>query len=152
MRLNPDVVYLHKISISMTFALTNLEELPHVADDFLKATAAQKHVAFYGNMGVGKTTFIKALCHQLGVIETVTSPTFAIVNEYHTATSELVYHFDLYRINKVEELFDFGFEDYLFSPNYCFIEWPEKGEEVLPAHILRVTIDEKPDGSRIIEF
>jgi tRNA threonylcarbamoyladenosine biosynthesis protein TsaE len=136
----------------MTLTLTSLEDLPHVAREFLSSTSGQKHFAFYGNMGTGKTTFIKELCHQLGVKGVVTSPTFALVNEYHTDDNQLVYHFDLYRINKLEELFDFGYEDYFFSSNYCFIEWPEKGEELLPNHVLRVTITELPDGKRVVGF
>jgi tRNA threonylcarbamoyladenosine biosynthesis protein TsaE len=136
----------------MKLVLTKLEDLPQVSQAFLKATEGQKQFAFYGNMGVGKTTFIKEICHQMGVVEVVTSPTFALINEYHTADNRNVYHFDFYRINKIEELFDFGYEDYLYSSDYCFIEWPEKGEEVLPEHILKVSITEMPDGSRTIAF
>jgi len=136
----------------MQLNLTSLKQLPDVAKEFLKLTYGKKQFAFYGNMGVGKTTFIKEICHQLGVIQVVTSPTFALINEYNTSDNQLVYHFDFYRINKVEELFDFGYEDYLFSSNYCFIEWPEKAEGILPDHLLKITLTEKSDGSRIIEF
>lgn len=136
----------------MILKINNLDELAKVAKEFLKKTSGKRQFAFYGSMGVGKTTFIKEICFQLGVVEVVTSPTFAIVNEYHTTENQMVYHFDFYRINKIEELFDFGYEDYLFSSNYCFIEWPEKGEEILPEHIHRVQITENPDGSRIVEF
>jgi len=136
----------------MKLTLSTLEDLPKVAVSFLKETGDQRQIAFYGDMGVGKTTFIKEICRQLGVVEVVTSPTFAIVNEYHTTDNRNVYHFDFYRINKIEELFDFGYEDYLYSTDYCFIEWPEKGDEVLPDHILKVKITEISDGTRVIEF
>jgi tRNA threonylcarbamoyladenosine biosynthesis protein TsaE len=136
----------------MKLILTKLEDLPNVASEFIKSINGQKKIAFYGEMGVGKTTFIKEICRHIGVMEVVTSPTFSIINEYHTENNEEVYHFDFYRINKLEELFDLGYEDYLYSPHYCLIEWPEKGENVLPEHILKVTISEMPDGIRIIEF
>ncbi len=136
----------------MKLILAKLENLPLVTGEFLKAIAGHKQIAFYGNMGVGKTTFIKEICRQLGVAEVVTSPTFAIINEYHTTDNQIIYHFDFYRINKLEELFDFGYEDYLYSSNYCLIEWPEKGEEVFPDHILKVNITETSDGIRVIEF
>jgi tRNA threonylcarbamoyladenosine biosynthesis protein TsaE len=136
----------------MKLILGKLEDLPNVAIEFLKSIDGKKQIAFYGNMGVGKTTFIKEICRQLGVIEVVTSPTFAIVNEYHTEDNQIIYHFDLYRINKLEELFDFGYEDYLYSAHYCLIEWPEKAEKVLPDDILKVSITEMPDGVRVLEF
>jgi tRNA threonylcarbamoyladenosine biosynthesis protein TsaE len=136
----------------MKLELAKLEDLPQVAEEFLKAITGHKQIAFYGNMGVGKTTFIKEICRQLGVVEVVTSPTFAIINEYHTKDNRNVYHFDFYRINKIEELFDFGYEDYLYSSDYCFIEWPENADTVLPEHILRVNITEMFDGIRVIAF
>jgi len=136
----------------MELILDKIEDISQVACEFMDAIKDKKLFAFYGSMGVGKTTFIKEICHQLGVIEVVTSPTFALINEYHTKDHQLVYHFDLYRINKIEELFDFGYEDYLYSSNYCFIEWPEKAEELLPTNILKIKIIEMPGGSRKIEF
>lgn len=136
----------------MKLVLSSLNDLPRVATEFLHHTKGKKHFAFYGAMGAGKTTFIKEICHQLGVIQVVTSPTFALINEYATQNKELVYHFDFYRINKVEELFDFGYEEYLYSTHYCFIEWPEKVEEILPDHLQKVSISEMSDGSRVIEF
>jgi tRNA threonylcarbamoyladenosine biosynthesis protein TsaE len=136
----------------MKFEIHSLSDLQSVAKEFLKHSGNNKQFAFYGNMGVGKTTFIKALCTELNVIEVVTSPTFAIVNEYHNPKGEKVYHFDLYRIRKLEELYDLGYENYLFSDEYCFIEWPEKGEEIIPDHIVKVTIEETSSGSRIIEI
>ena len=109
-------------------------------------------IAFYGKMGAGKTTFIKALCEELGVEDVITSPTFAIVNEYSLPSQEALYHFDFYRIKKLEEVYDMGYEDYFYSGNLCLIEWPELIEELLPEDALRVTIEEQPDGSRTIAW
>jgi tRNA threonylcarbamoyladenosine biosynthesis protein TsaE len=108
--------------------------------------------AFYGEMGAGKTTFIKAICRQLEAKEIVQSPSFAIINEYTTYSGESLYHFDFYRIKKSEEAFDIGYEEYIYSGNYCFLEWPELIEELLPADVVRVTIAVEPDGSRKIGF
>jgi len=109
--------------------------------------------AFYGKMGAGKTTFIKALCKVLGVTEEVNSPTFAIINEYRSdTTAELIYHFDFYRIKKIEEVFDLGYEDYFYCGALCFIEWPELIEDLLPSDTLRVKIEEQPDGSRLLSW
>lgn len=105
-----------------SLALKSLSDLNVVADKFLRAMRGKKVFAFFGPMGVGKTTFIKALCNELGVVEIVTSPTFALVNEYQTGGKEVIYHFDFYRIEKIEEVYDFGYEDYFYSGNYCFIE------------------------------
>jgi tRNA threonylcarbamoyladenosine biosynthesis protein TsaE len=136
----------------MKLIIPSVDKLSDAATEFLNHNKGKKQFAFYGNMGAGKTTFIKEICHQLGVIQVVTSPTFAIVNEYNTANNQLVYHFDFYRIVKIEELFDFGYEDYFYSTNYCFVEWPEKAEGILPQHIHKVEISEMHDGSRVIEF
>ena len=109
--------------------------------------------AFYGKIGAGKTTFIKALCEALGVSDVVNSPTFSIVNEYRSdTTGELVYHFDFYRIEKLEEVYDMGYEDYFYSGALCFIEWPELVEELLPGDAVKVTVTEAEDGSRCIAF
>jgi tRNA threonylcarbamoyladenosine biosynthesis protein TsaE len=109
--------------------------------------------AFYGTMGAGKTTFIKAICEELGVEDVVNSPSFSIVNEYRSGTTaELIYHFDFYRIKKLEEVYDMGYEDYFFSGCLCFIEWPELIEELLPEDAVRVTIRERDDGSRELTF
>lgn len=107
--------------------------------------------AFYGKMGAGKTTFIKAVCEALGVEDVVTSPTFAIVNEYRSATTaELIYHFDFYRLRSANEAYDIGFEDYIDSGALCFIEWPEMIEPILPTDAVRVDIEEAPDGERVV--
>ena len=117
---------------------------------FIEKVGDCRHFAFYGSMGAGKTTFIKALCKALGVKGTVTSPTFALVNEYRARNNKIVYHFDFYRINKAEELFDLGCEEYFASGGYCFVEWPEKAEIVLPSDICRVVIMELENGTREI--
>ena len=108
--------------------------------------------AFYGEMGAGKTTFIKAICEELGVEDVITSPTFAIVNEYGLPDGDCIYHFDFYRIKKLEEVYDMGFEDYFYSGALCFIEWPELIEEVLPEDAVKVNITENADGSRTINY
>jgi tRNA threonylcarbamoyladenosine biosynthesis protein TsaE len=108
--------------------------------------------AFYGKMGAGKTTFIKALCNALGVTDMVNSPTFSIVNEYIDGEGNSIYHFDFYRIKRLSEAYDIGFEDYVYSGNLCLMEWPELVEELLPDDVVRVTIEEQADGSRVIEF
>ena len=147
----------------MEIKIKNIETIREAARQFINANALQEKglvIAFYGKMGAGKTTFIKALCEELGVEDVITSPTFAIVNEYSTAAdsslftlhSSLIYHFDFYRIKKIEEVYDMGYEDYFYSGNLCLIEWPELIEDLLPEDALRVTIEEQPDGSRIIAW
>lgn len=132
----------------MDIVIDSLESLPQAAAAFLQQHR-ERHLAFYGEMGVGKTTFIKALCQALGVNEVVTSPTFALVNEYHTATGHLVYHFDFYRIKKVEELYDLGCDEYFDDDDaWCLIEWPNLAEEVLPDDTLCVRLAQLPDGRR----
>ena len=133
--------------------IKNPDQIHDAARKFIAQMGDETVYAFYGNMGAGKTTFIKALCEELGVEDVINSPTFAIVNEYRSATTgELIYHFDCYRINKIEEAFDFGCEDYFASGALCFIEWPEKIEELLPGDCIAVTIAEQPDGSRLLTF
>lgn len=129
----------------MKLFLNNLEES---AAEFLKELGERKVVAFYGSMGAGKTTFIKAICNVLGVTDAVNSPTFAIVNEYLAADGSNIYHFDFYRIKKLEEAYDIGYENYFYSGNLCLIEWPELIEELLPDDAVRVHITETPDGAR----
>lgn len=131
----------------MTFSLENINA---AAAEFLKELGDRRIVAFYGSMGAGKTTFIKAVCEALGVTDTVNSPTFAIVNEYLAASGDSVYHFDFYRIKKIEEAYDFGYEDYFYSGNLCLIEWPELIEELLPEDTVRVKIEEVDEGERLL--
>ncbi len=126
----------------------DLENINAAAAEFLRELGDKRIVAFYGSMGAGKTTFIKAICDVLGVTDTVNSPTFAIVNEYLAANGESVYHFDFYRIKKIEEAYDFGYEDYFYSGNLCLIEWPELIEELLPEDTVRVKIEEIEGGER----
>lgn len=119
----------------------------------LKSQDGRLVFAFYGKMGAGKTTFIKALCDELGVEDVVNSPTFAIVNEYHSAVLEdPVFHFDFYRIKRLEEAFDIGTDDYFYSGCPCFVEWPELIEPILPEMVVNVTIEELPDGTRSISI
>lgn len=131
-----------------------LAEIQQAAAQFLELLKQNetKCVAFYGAMGSGKTTFIKALCKELGVIDVVNSPTFAIVNEYRTDEQGTIYHFDFYRIEKVEEVFDMGYEDYLYSQEYCLLEWPELIENILPPHCLKAHLKQTPSGARELRF
>ena len=135
----------------MKIVINDIEQINAAARTFLRETKGHKVFAFYGTMGAGKTTFIKALCEELGVQETVASPTFAIINEYRDREGASLFHFDFYRIRKLEEAFDFGYEDYFYSGSRCFIEWPELVEEVLPGETLRISIREMDDGARIVE-
>ena len=131
--------------------ITSLDSIEEVAKEFINLMGDDTIFAFYGKMGAGKTTFIKALCKALGVEDEVNSPTFAIVNEYRSEiTAELIYHFDFYRIKKVEEVYDLGYEDYFYSGALCFIEWPELIEELLPEDTKKISIEENNDGERII--
>ena len=137
----------------MNIKITSLEHIREAARLFTEQIGEHTVFAFYGKMGAGKTTFIKAVCEELGVSDVITSPTFAIVNEYRSdETSELIYHFDFYRIKKLEEVYDMGYEDYFYSGALCFIEWPELIEELLPEDAVKVTIAEESDGSRSINF
>lgn len=137
----------------MELRIDSIETIREAAKQFVAALEENTVFAFYGKMGAGKTTFIKAVCEELGVEDVITSPTFAIVNEYRSETSgELIYHFDFYRIKKIEEVYDMGYEDYFYSGALCFIEWPELIEELLPGDAVKVTIEENEDGSRIVKF
>lgn len=135
----------------MKIEIKSLSEINNAARKFIEQIGDNTVFALYGTMGAGKTTFIKAVCEELGVEETITSPTFAIVNEYKDGDGDSIYHFDFYRINKLEEAFDFGYEDYFYSGSLCFIEWPELVESILPENSVRIRISETDDGSRIIE-
>lgn len=131
--------------------MKSADNLDEEAKDFIREMGDNTVFAFYGKMGVGKTTFIKALCRNLGVTEEVNSPTFAIVNEYRSeTTAELIYHFDFYRVKKLEEIYDLGYEDYFYSGALCLIEWPELAEDLLPEDTVRVYLEEQPDGSRLL--
>jgi len=137
----------------MEIRIDSLEDISEAAKRFVTAMDEADVFAFYGKMGAGKTTFIKAVCEELGVEDVITSPTFSIVNEYRSdTTGELIYHFDFYRIKKLEEVYDMGYEDYFYSGALCFIEWPELIEELLPDDAVRVFITESDDGRRKVEF
>lgn len=136
-----------------TIQINSLDSIRESAKAFLAAMDDRTVFAFHGEMGAGKTTFIKAICEELGVEDVINSPTFAIINEYRSeATGELIYHFDFYRINKLSEAEDIGTEDYFYSGALCFIEWPEKIEDLLPGDVVEVTIKENPDGTRTVEI
>ena len=135
----------------MEIKIENLEHIREAARQFIAEMGDRKVFAFYGSMGAGKTTFVKAVCEELGVEDVITSPTFAIINEYHAEAQDLtIYHFDFYRIKKLEEVYDMGYEDYFYSGALCFIEWPELIEDLLPEEAVKVSITEKEDGSRAI--
>jgi tRNA threonylcarbamoyladenosine biosynthesis protein TsaE len=131
------------------YSIDSIDLLPSAAKQLLEQFPSSRIFAFHGNLGAGKTTFIKALCKQLGVKDAMSSPSFSIINEYETGTGDLVYHFDLYRLKSAEEAFDTGMEDYLYCDNYCFIEWPERAEEILPPETVHVFLEEIPEGRRI---
>ncbi|MFV0536315.1 MAG: tRNA (adenosine(37)-N6)-threonylcarbamoyltransferase complex ATPase subunit type 1 TsaE [Dysgonomonas sp.] len=132
----------------MEIKIESLDKIDEAAIEFIKTMGDNTVFAFRGEMGAGKTTFIKAICENIGVSDTINSPTFAIVNEYRSDSAELIYHFDFYRINKIEEVFDFGYEDYFYSGSLCFIEWPELIEDLLPKDTVNVRIKALEDGTR----
>lgn len=135
----------------MEIKIQSLDQIHEAAKEFIAAMGENTVFAIYGKMGAGKTTFVKAVCEELGVTDVITSPTFAIVNEYRSEdTAELIYHFDFYRINKLEEVYDMGYEDYFYSGALCFIEWPELVEELLPGNTIKVSIEEQKDGTRTV--
>lgn len=133
------------------FFAKDINELQIVAAQLIPYIGKSTLIAFYGKMGAGKTTLIKAICKELHVKNTVTSPTFALVNEYRTGKDTLIYHFDFYRINKIEELYDMGYDEYFYSGNYCFIEWPELAESLLLPDTLKITIEADDMLGRKIE-
>lgn len=136
----------------MKIEISNIGQLPEVARNLLSSFPEERFFAFFGKMGVGKTTLIKELCAALGVEDNVCSPTFAIVNEYSrplNTGSEPIYHFDFYRLKSLAEAYDIGYEEYFYSGCYCFTEWTEKIEELLPEHYVRVDIEEQ-EGHRIL--
>ena len=134
-----------------TIRIDSLEKIQEAACEFVASMGDNTVFAFYGKMGAGKTTFIKAVCQELGVTDNITSPTFAIVNEYRSdLAGELIYHFDFYRIKKLDEVYDMGYEDYFYSGAICFIEWPELIEDLLPGNTIKVSIEEVENGARLL--
>lgn len=130
-----------------------MEDIDGAARTFAANMGDSRVFAFYGSMGAGKTTFIKALCRHMGVDDVITSPTFSIVNEYHRAGgSGIIYHFDFYRIKRLDEVYDMGYEEYFYSGSPCFIEWPELIEDLLPEDAVKVTIGETGGGARTVRF
>ena len=137
----------------MEITIENTEGLAAAARQFVEAMGERRIFAFYGKMGAGKTTFIKAICEALGVEDVVTSPTFAIVNEYGAdGAFDRVYHFDFYRIKNLREAYDIGCEEYFYSGCPCFIEWPELVEELLPENTVNVSIEVRDDKSRLVKI
>ena len=142
----------------MEIKINDLGSIREAARQFIAQIGEHKVFAFYGSMGAGKTTFVKAICEELGVDDVITSPTFAVINEYSLAsphsplTSNIIYHFDFYRIKKLEEVYDMGYEDYFYSGALCFIEWPELIEELLPEDAVKVSITENADGTRTVRL
>jgi tRNA threonylcarbamoyladenosine biosynthesis protein TsaE len=133
----------------MNISVNSLLDLKEAAKRLLEFSGSQKMFVFYGDMGAGKTTFIKAVCSELGVKETVSSPTFSIVNEYE-GNGHRIYHFDFYRIKSIQEAYDIGYEEYFYSGDICLIEWPEKIEELLPEHYIKVRITTVDPDKRVL--
>ena len=129
--------------------IDSLSELDNVAEQIISSLDGRNVVLFRGGMGAGKTTLNSRIVAQLGAEDTVTSPTFALVNEYEGADKMLIYHFDFYRIDKVEEVFDLGYEEYFYSGDLCLVEWPEKIEALIPDDVMTVKIEVEDDGQRI---
>jgi len=136
----------------MNIQIESLDTIHDSAKKFIDQIGNRTVFAFNGNMGAGKTTFIKSICEVMGVKETVNSPTFSIVNEYEAADGRIIYHFDCYRINKIQEALDFGAEEYLYSGNLCFIEWSENIAPILPDSLVNVDIEEVENGKRNINI
>lgn len=137
-----------KMDHMFSIQINTVDDLQEAAQQFLQQFKDERIFAFYGKMGSGKTTFIKALCRALGSADPITSPTFALVNEYTTADLERIFHFDFYRIKTLEEAMDIGFDDYIYSGKYCFMEWPELVEPLLPERLVKVEIEVLPSSIR----
>ncbi len=135
-----------------TLTVESLEQLRDAASEILENMKGNTIFALEGKMGAGKTTLIKEFCDILGVEEVVSSPTFALVNEYSDGNGDPVYHFDFYRINKLDEVYDIGYEEYFYSPHICFLEWPGLITELLPDSYVYIVIEEKDDGIRTISY
>ena len=136
----------------ITLKSESLKTINFTARNFIENIGNRNVFAFNGKMGAGKTTFIKAICEELGVRETVNSPTFSIVNEYEAADGRIIYHFDCYRINKIQEALDMGAEEYLYSGHLCFIEWSENIAPILPESLVKVDIEELENGERVVNI
>lgn len=130
----------------------SVDDLPQVAKSVIASLQGRTVLAFHGEMGAGKTTFIKAFCAELGVVDNVASPTFAIVNEYLTPKKNTVYHFDLYRLETIDDLMNIGAEDYFYSGNLCLIEWPDIASSLLPANTIKINLTVGQEGTRIIQW
>jgi tRNA threonylcarbamoyladenosine biosynthesis protein TsaE len=139
-------------SLIMKITIRDKRHLLSASKELLHHIGENKNLAFYGAMGSGKTTIIKAICEVLGAVDIVTSPTFTLVNEYKTKSGESLYHFDFYRIRKIEEVFDFGIEEYFASGSYCFMEWPELVEDILPDGTVRIRVEVTDDEQRVLHF
>lgn len=135
-----------------TIHITSPDELPEVAEDIVEALGRRTVVAFRGEMGAGKTTLIREIVKALGATDTVTSPTFAIINQYKGSAGRRICHFDFYRINDIREAFDFGYEEYFYSNDLCLVEWPEKIEQLLPDNLMTVRITVDGESSRTFEI
>ena len=148
------LLFLHpnKINSLKTFKATSVSDLKQIAEKLIEQFGTKRVIAFYGEMGVGKTTLIKELCIVLGVTEIANSPTFSIVNEYVGAENKSIYHFDFYRIEKEEEVYDLGYEDYFYSDNFCFVEWPEMIPNLLPEDVVKVTLELDDENNRLISI
>lgn len=136
----------------MEITINSIDEIAQAARDFKAAIGEHRVIAFHGEMGAGKTTFIKALCAEFGVTDNVASPTFAIINEYLAGDGSTIYHFDLYRMETIADLQNIGVEDYFYSGNFCLVEWPELAEPLFPNNVLNVIITVLPDKTRKISF
>ena len=136
----------------MEITINSIDKIAQAARDFKAAIGDHRVIAFHGEMGAGKTTFIKALCAEFGVTDNVASPTFAIINEYLAGDGSTIYHFDLYRMETIADLQNIGVEDYFYSGNFCLVEWPELAEPLFPNNVLNVTITVLPDKTRKISF
>lgn len=135
-----------------TIKITGLEDYPQAAREFIGQMQGARIFAFYGNMGSGKTTLIKSICKELGVEDSINSPTFAIVNEYEDKEQRTIFHFDFYRIKSLEEVYNMGYEEYVYSDAICFMEWPELIEELLPEETTKVYIEENGQGEREVKI
>lgn len=135
-----------------TIIINSIEDYPQAACEFVKLLDKGRIFAFYGKMGSGKTTFIKSICEELGVEDTINSPTFAIVNEYADREQNTIYHFDFYRIKSLEEVYNMGYEEYLYGGAVCFMEWPELVEELLPEETVKVYVEEVENSARVVKI